>query len=259
LEGVPLGPTMFGTFGDADTLIRRTADPFDRCSLPSLSPVDVSIEIVALNLVSSSPITVTYNGGNNPELWDVTVDLSMVPAPQGNMTVTKTHCNGGTFTSTLLVQPRFTFTKVGGGGMQVLDTGLAVPPIPPINLDQPMPQPWVHDVGIPFNEDLDPCSDFHAGFNDGNQVLYCDCNGNTIRDQCDIESGFSQDCNANNRPDSCDIGLGYSADANMNMIPDECDGPPIPAASDWMVIALVMALLAAGTIVFAARRRAATA
>ena len=50
-----------------------------------------------------------------------------------------------------------------------------------------------------------------------------DCNGNTIPDGCDIDSGTSGDCNANGVPDDCDIAGGASGDCNLNTIPDECD------------------------------------
>jgi hypothetical protein len=49
LKGSSLGDPLFG---DADTLIQRTDDPFDRCALPSPTPIDVSIEVIALSLIS---------------------------------------------------------------------------------------------------------------------------------------------------------------------------------------------------------------
>ncbi len=52
-----------------------------------------------------------------------------------------------------------------------------------------------------------------------------DCQGNCIRDICDIYSGTSFDCNNNFVPDACDILLGISQDANQNGIPDECECP----------------------------------
>jgi hypothetical protein len=61
--GVPLGTTPFGEYGEADTLVERSADPFDRCEPPSTENREVDIEVVALSLESTGPITVTYNGG----------------------------------------------------------------------------------------------------------------------------------------------------------------------------------------------------
>lgn len=124
LQGNPLG----GAFGMADTIVERQAiAPFPMC--PFTAP-PIPIEIKALDLVSSSPITVTFNGGQNPELWDVRVCLSDLPQPQGTMTINHTHSNGGTFDSSLPVQPKFIFTPVVPGPPPVvLDTGVeGLPP-----------------------------------------------------------------------------------------------------------------------------------
>jgi hypothetical protein len=81
----------------------------------------IPIEIVEMKLVSTSPITVTFNGGQNPEQWDVEVELSNPQTP-GTMTLTRTGPNSGTFDSSLPVIPVFTFTKVGNpSDMRVLD------------------------------------------------------------------------------------------------------------------------------------------
>ncbi|MFQ5495395.1 MAG: hypothetical protein ACE5EX_08445, partial [Phycisphaerae bacterium] len=167
LEGVPLGTTAFGSFGDADTIIQRSADPFDPAA-PATLPATaqpVSIEVVALSMVGTGPITVTFNGGQNPEDWDTAVDLSSVTPAAGTLTATKTHCNGGTYTSIMNVQPRFTFTKVlDPVQVRVLDTGLAG--ITPVTLVQDLPAPWSHDVGTSLGLMDDPCTAFHAGVAD---------------------------------------------------------------------------------------------
>jgi hypothetical protein len=225
LRGVPLGVPQYG---DADTLISRSADPFDRCDLPSGTSSTVDIEIVALSLESVDPITVTYNGGSNPETWNVTVDLSpggLPPStPPRTLTATKSHCNGGTYTSVLYVQPRFTFTKVSNPSeVRVLDTGMTG--TPPVELVQSDPHPWVSDIDPFLGAMVDLCSDFHANISESNPLLECDCNANSRRDLCDIEEGVSLDCNANGVPDSCDLSNGTSQDVNGNGVPDECDPP----------------------------------
>ncbi len=222
LIGQPLGPTPFGDFGVADTLILRSDDPFDRCELPSPDQRTVDIEIVALNLQSIAPINVLVNGQDT--LWDVQVDLSQfAPQPLGQLQAEKTHCNGGTYSSGLNVQPRFTFTKLGGPGAppgteQVLDTGEPPFPLPPIQFNQD-PHPWTHDLDPYLNLDGDNgCTKFFPGIEDPNQFPACDCNGNFRRDQCDIED--TGDCNANGLPDECD------PDGDGDGIPDDCDGCP---------------------------------
>ncbi|NOS99938.1 MAG: hypothetical protein HOP29_04865 [Phycisphaerales bacterium] len=204
LAGQPLGPTPYGEFVGADTLILRTADPFDRCALPSLTPVDVPIEIVELNLHGAQPITVTYNNGTPQQQWNVRVDLSQFgPAPQGALTVHKTHCNGGTYTSTLPVQPRFTFTRVDQPSkVEVLDTGEFG--IPPIVLQQENPFPWVSNIDPSLGYLGDACTDFHPGIQEPNASSQCDCQNNGLLDGCEIDNGLP-DTNANGTPDECEL------------------------------------------------------
>ncbi len=235
LQGAPLGPTTWGDFGAADTLILRTQDPFDRCDLPGPNPVTVDIEIVALNLVSVSPITVTFNGGQNPESWNVQVDLSSVAPPLGMLTAKKEHCNGGTYSSVLNVQPRFNFLPPGGGPPSTWDTGVDAPD-PPIQLQQnTVPAPWVSDVVPWLGLSVDPCSDFHGGISEAVPTTACDCDGNLVRDKCDIEQG--------------------APDADGNGVPDVCEGVGIPTVSEWGMLVMGVLLFTIATIVI--RRRGA--
>ena len=122
-QGLPLG----GPFGPIDTIIERDAfAPLPFCG----SEFTVPIEIVALSLVSVNPITVTYDVGPATQ-WNVQVTLSSItPQQPGTMTIRKTHANGGTFSSTLYVQPKFIFTEVGNPlNTRTLDTGGLLPPI----------------------------------------------------------------------------------------------------------------------------------
>lgn len=127
--GDPAGP---------DTVIHRLSDFSFSGGLPS-APSTVPIEIVSLNLVSCAPITVT--GGQNPGLWNVSVSLSQLSPPQGHMTAIKTYANGGTFTATLYVQARFTFTSVNNpSDIRILDTGIEG--LPPLQLSTVEPHSW---------------------------------------------------------------------------------------------------------------------
>ena len=117
IRGTPLPPFNLGT---TDTIVQRFGPVNFPPPLPSTG--SVGIEIVALNLVSTQPITVTFTDGSTSQ-WSVKVDLSPSAPPSGSMFVTKTHANGGTFDYLFTVQPRFTFTPVGGGTPRALDTG----------------------------------------------------------------------------------------------------------------------------------------
>jgi len=89
-----------------DTIIKR-----GEIDLPPEGTDTVLIEIVELQLVSCQPIVVTDKDGNRQE-WNVKVNLPPTPQPQGRMTVTRTHEDGGTFDAELPVAPMFTFTQV---------------------------------------------------------------------------------------------------------------------------------------------------
>lgn len=255
LQGLPLG---LPGLGDADTLIERSADPFDRCELPSATQETVGIEIVALSLESIDPVTVTFNGGQDPEAWDLFVDLApggpLVGTPASTLTATKTHCNGGNYTSILHVQPRFTFTKVAAPGtVQVFDTEQAG--IPAIPLLQDVAMPWVSDVDPDLGAMVDLCTDFHPGIEETNPTETCDCNTNGVRDKCDVESDPTIDCNANASPDVCDIASNPSLDANQNGVIDACE-IDIPTVSQWGLVAITLLMLTAGTMVIRRRREA---
>ncbi len=137
LEGDPIGPE------DTSTVLQRDADPFAPGDPPG-GPSPVSIEIVALQLRSVSPITVT--GGGPSTQWDIFVNLSVVPAPAGVLSATKTHANGGTFSAQFFVQPLFVFNPVAPGPSQELDTGLL--PLPPLEFSGS--GDWVHSVNDPL-------------------------------------------------------------------------------------------------------------
>lgn len=123
-------PLSGGLLGPTDTIVRRHGS----ASLPGPgSSATVPIEIVALSLVSVSPIVVTYPPPRPPEQWDVRACLSSAVAqPRGTMTVSAGPCReeGGTFTSYLPVQPVFTFTRISDAATRLLDTGMmGLPPI----------------------------------------------------------------------------------------------------------------------------------
>lgn len=108
LVGVPLSP---GDFGDADTIVRRK-DPLDFVDISAVA-LQVPIEIIALNLVNAVPIFVTFDGGQFPEEWNLRVCLTTgVSQPPSTMDITRTHENGGTFTSELHVTATLIATKV---------------------------------------------------------------------------------------------------------------------------------------------------
>ncbi|MEX0832268.1 MAG: hypothetical protein WD276_00105 [Actinomycetota bacterium] len=117
--GKPLETFMGNNVGDTDTIVQRDAS--------NPNPLDtVPIEIVALSLVSMQPITVTYNGGQNQELWNVNAGLGPNMQQPGQITINMPTGVGGTFDSQLPVVPRLTFTRLSDGSTRTLDPGVHV-------------------------------------------------------------------------------------------------------------------------------------
>jgi hypothetical protein len=169
---------------DADTIIRRSADPFHRSDPPSATPVTVGLELVQLNLVSCTPITVIING--SPTMWDVRAGVSACAPPSGSLTATKTHCNGGTYTYSLHVQQKATFTRVGNPTeVHVLDTGCIGSAWAFDDLQWVTPTPWVHD----FDPDLPLRVNYASAFHTGVPVDAATtvCGDYDQDDQCDAD------------------------------------------------------------------------
>ncbi|MBK8913180.1 MAG: hypothetical protein IPM64_01030 [Phycisphaerales bacterium] len=154
--GQPLDP---GGLGATDTIVRRPFDPLQPFDPPGAAGT-VPIEIVALQLVSIQPITVTHNGGMTSSQWDVRIDLSATPQAIGGANALKTHPNGGTWDAMLPVQPRFTFLEVGGPGVVQLDPGLFA--FPPIQF-QMTAEDFVHVLGPPVALITDPDTNWKIG------------------------------------------------------------------------------------------------
>lgn len=116
----PFGGAIICVGGNTDapdTIIERKSD----MDLPRPPSSDtIPIEIIELQLVSCQPIVVTFNDGSQQQ-WNVRVDLSPTVPQPGEMTVTRTDAQGGTFDAQLPVQPLFTFTPVDGG--EIIEPG----------------------------------------------------------------------------------------------------------------------------------------
>lgn len=174
----------------------------------------VSIEIVALDLKSIDPMTVTFNGGQNPESWDVALILTVGAQPQGTLDATLEHANGGTFDCSLPILPRFVFTPTGGG---VDLTG---------DFDQVTLQltgPWVINVNPNLGVFAPNDGDFVAGVD---EVSPGDPSSQVVQ------------------PVNGDSGGGVTHRVEI------APSPPIPTVTEWGMLAMVLLMLAAGTVVY---------
>lgn len=104
------GPPVDSTrWGSADTVINRLNDV--------TVPGDTALAVQGISFVSASPITVQYSDGHT-EQWDVSVSQSTATSSAGTM-----HFNSdGTFTSSLSIYPKYTFTRADSP-TRTLDTG----------------------------------------------------------------------------------------------------------------------------------------
>lgn len=127
LRGEPLATTPPGALGITDTIIRRSSP----ATLPVCpSEVTIPIEIVALRLVSISPVTVTYNGGMTPESWALEVCLSDSPQTAGTITIRHECPDGGTYDASLPVTPKLKFTRAAPAATKTLDAAVDPPGSP---------------------------------------------------------------------------------------------------------------------------------
>jgi len=120
--------------GPTDTIVRRNAN----AAPPSAV---IPIEIVALELRSVAPITVSCTGG--AQTWNIIVSIPEGDPNQtpGTMTVNHTSPDGGTFDSVLPVTPQITFKRVSDS------TTVGPMTAPTITFTLPAPSPWCHTGG----------------------------------------------------------------------------------------------------------------
>jgi len=109
------------TTGAADTVVTRDGDPI-ALSDPVGASGTVAVRITSLNLHGTAPIQVLCDG--QPTEWNVQAALSDTASPDGTLTASKTHDNGGTAETTLPVLFKITFTNAANPNVQrVVDFG----------------------------------------------------------------------------------------------------------------------------------------
>jgi len=120
-QGTSIPTSPSGLLDPGDTVLELYAASEDS----TFSNEFHGIRIVALHLVSAQPVTVTYNGGNDPEEWDVEACLSKGPQRGGFITLVRDQVDmcGGSFSYALAVTPKLVFTRRGDGERLVLDPG----------------------------------------------------------------------------------------------------------------------------------------
>jgi len=112
MGGVPVATSPANVLGNTDTIIERLSDTTFNAS--NVATVNAIVRVA--NFKSTSPITVTGCSGSS--LWDVT---SSAAPTQSSFAMTiyrsSSTATGGTFDSTVTINPRLTFTQQGTGGL----------------------------------------------------------------------------------------------------------------------------------------------
>jgi hypothetical protein len=118
LRGNPIDPSTLGT---TDTIMHR---PEEINVVQGARRVTADLDLLALELESVNPITVTYNLGNNPEQWDVRVSRQANPPEGGRITIEQTIPDGGTYEAMVNTRLILTFTRRSDGAIRQVPLGL---------------------------------------------------------------------------------------------------------------------------------------
>jgi hypothetical protein len=120
LKGNAIDPTTLGT---TDTIMHR---PEEITVVLGARPVTADLDLLALELQSVNPITVTYNLGQNPEQWNVRVSRQANPPEGGRITIEQTVPDGGTYEAMVNTRLMVTFTRRLDGAIRQLPLGLVM-------------------------------------------------------------------------------------------------------------------------------------
>jgi hypothetical protein len=252
LRGEPLTTTPPDVLGPTDTIIKRSR----AANLPQCPSQDhnIDIEIVALSLVSVQPVTVTYNGGQNPEAWDVKVCLSESrEQPVGGMNFDRVCEEGGTFFAYVPVVPRIIFTRVSDAMEVYVDYGdWGLPAIDLLTIDNGhwmFSDPGFNVYTSNGTEQVSNCDDIPdipigpsaVDLIPGLQAIPCaDCSGPAVDHAIPITSLVE--------PAGC---------ALHDVWPPHDVSEDIPTLTEWGMLIMALLLLAIGTVAVVRRRRAA--
>jgi hypothetical protein len=126
-------------------------------------PVRADLSLITLELQSVTPITVTYNSGQNPEQWDVRVSRQESAPEEGRIVIDQRTADGGTYDATVTTRIFVKFTRRSDGAIRQLPFGLIMG-TGPVNV------PWSFSANPPLFTDGHFCPSCVAG--DSRDVLF---------------------------------------------------------------------------------------
>ena len=125
LVGWPIQSSRFinGNLGMTDSILEF----IDPIVLPQIdSQITVPVQFVEMNLIAINPIEVTYNGGQNPEFWDVGITLEVVPQVSGNLNVVRTGADAGYANGQIPIELDLVLTRQSDNAQRLLDKGVTL-------------------------------------------------------------------------------------------------------------------------------------
>src|SRR5262249_11445841 len=86
-------------------------------------PVSADLSLITIELQSVTPITITYNSGQNPEQWDVRVSRQESAPEGGRIIIDQRTADGGTYEATVNTRIFVKFTRRSDGAIRQLPFG----------------------------------------------------------------------------------------------------------------------------------------
>ncbi len=107
-QALQRSPLIDADLDQTDTIL----EILNQSLLPQIgSQATVQAKVVQMQLVSIDPVEVTYNEGQNPELWDVGLTLVIAAQLPGQLNVTRTGNNSGTASGQLPIIATLEFER----------------------------------------------------------------------------------------------------------------------------------------------------
>jgi len=115
------GKTINPTLGTTNVIMQRGEEIN---VVLGARPVSADLSLITIELQSVTPVTITYNSGQNPELWDVRVSRQESAPEGGRITIEQTTAGGGTYEATVNTRIFVKFTRHSDGAIRQLPLGL---------------------------------------------------------------------------------------------------------------------------------------
>jgi hypothetical protein len=123
MMGYPLmtTPLVDGDIGTTDTIMAI----LDEAVLDGIgSTATAPVKIPQMNLVATQLIEVTYDGGQNPELWELGLDLNIEDQQPGVMGLMRTSRAGGTAEAQIPILAKLSFVRMSDSAERTLELSI---------------------------------------------------------------------------------------------------------------------------------------